>query len=271
MENKQTKLCKYCQMEIPKKAKVCPNCKKKQGGKLKWIVICVIAVFIIAAAAGGGNSEQGADKTSTSITGKSENKKEEKKVEKQEEKKEIVKEHYELDLRAGNYIAGKDIPVGTYNLTATAGSGNVSSSNMYNGGLNEVMGVENDGFSQQSFNGLKMEEGVVLTLGSTVVIHMVSEDAQTQEVTGRTTGEGKPIDLQAGNYTAGTDFSSGTYKIVATGTSGNVSSSNMYDGGLNEIMGADGFGITEFANAVFPEGTTLTISGTTVQLVPVGE
>lgn len=270
MENMQTKLCKYCQTEIPKKAKVCPNCKKKQGGKLKWVIIGVIAVFIIAAA-GGGSSEQEGNQTSKSITDKSENKKEEKKVEKQEEKKEIVKEHYELDLRAGNYIAGKDIPVGTYNLTATAGSGNVSSSNMYNGGLNEVMGVENDGFNQQSFNGLKMEEGVVLTLGSTVVIHMVSEDARTQEVTGRTSEEGETINLQAGNYTAGTDFPSGTYKIVSTGTSGNVSSSNMYDGGLNEIMGTDGFGIAEFANAVLPEGTTLTISGTTVQLVPVGE
>lgn len=53
-ETKETKLCKYCQTEIPKKAKICPNCKKKQRGKLKWIVIAVIVVILIAAIAGGG-------------------------------------------------------------------------------------------------------------------------------------------------------------------------------------------------------------------------
>lgn len=53
-ETKETKLCKYCQTEIPKKAKICPNCKKKQSGKLKWIVIAVIVVILIAAIAGGG-------------------------------------------------------------------------------------------------------------------------------------------------------------------------------------------------------------------------
>lgn len=31
-EEKETKVCKYCKSEIPKKAKVCPNCRKKQGG-----------------------------------------------------------------------------------------------------------------------------------------------------------------------------------------------------------------------------------------------
>ena len=31
-EKKETKVCKHCQSEIPAKAKVCPNCRKKQGG-----------------------------------------------------------------------------------------------------------------------------------------------------------------------------------------------------------------------------------------------
>lgn len=53
-ETKEMKLCKYCQTEIPKKAKICPNCKKKQSGKLKWIIIAVIVVILIAAIAGGG-------------------------------------------------------------------------------------------------------------------------------------------------------------------------------------------------------------------------
>ena len=53
-----TKLCKYCQTPIPKKAKVCPNCRKKQGGKLKWIVIAVVVLFIIGIATSGGGDNK---------------------------------------------------------------------------------------------------------------------------------------------------------------------------------------------------------------------
>ena len=56
MEN-ETKVCKHCQTEIPKKAKVCPNCRKKQGGILKWIVIVIVVIAIIGAIAGGGDDE----------------------------------------------------------------------------------------------------------------------------------------------------------------------------------------------------------------------
>lgn len=47
-----TKQCKYCKMEIPKKAKVCPNCRKKQGSKLKWVIIIIVIIAVIAAASG---------------------------------------------------------------------------------------------------------------------------------------------------------------------------------------------------------------------------
>lgn len=40
------KRCKYCQSEIDKKAKICPNCRKGQGIP-KWIIIAIIAVVII--------------------------------------------------------------------------------------------------------------------------------------------------------------------------------------------------------------------------------
>lgn len=56
--NEETKLCKHCQTEIPKKAKVCPNCRKKQSGKLKWILIVLAAIVIIGAIAGGGDDEK---------------------------------------------------------------------------------------------------------------------------------------------------------------------------------------------------------------------
>lgn len=50
--NNETKLCKHCQSEIPKKAKVCPNCRKKQGGIAKWIVIAIVVILIIGLATG---------------------------------------------------------------------------------------------------------------------------------------------------------------------------------------------------------------------------
>jgi len=55
--NKNTKQCKHCATEIPAKAKICPNCRKKQGGKMKWIIIAIIAVIIIVAVAGSGSDD----------------------------------------------------------------------------------------------------------------------------------------------------------------------------------------------------------------------
>lgn len=70
---KETKLCKHCQTEIPKKAKVCPNCRKKQGGKLKWIIIAVAAIIIIASAAGGGGKNEPEKVGENNISTKSNN------------------------------------------------------------------------------------------------------------------------------------------------------------------------------------------------------
>lgn len=78
MKENETKLCKHCQSEIPKKAKVCPNCRKKvKGGILKWIIIVIVVIAVIAAAAGRndktsdtktqtGSSESSDTKTETS-------------------------------------------------------------------------------------------------------------------------------------------------------------------------------------------------------------
>ena len=64
--NEETKVCKYCQTEIPKKAKICPHCRKKQGGK-KWIIIAaVVVVLLIAIANAGGNDDS--SKPSTTNT-----------------------------------------------------------------------------------------------------------------------------------------------------------------------------------------------------------
>jgi uncharacterized protein YxeA len=55
-EKPTTKLCKHCKTEIPYGAKVCPNCRKKQGGALKWVIIAVVAILIIGAMSGGNDT-----------------------------------------------------------------------------------------------------------------------------------------------------------------------------------------------------------------------
>ncbi len=60
-----TKKCKYCQTEIDKKAKICPNCKKKQRGKGVFIVLGIIVFFIIVGALGNNKDDSIADKTAS--------------------------------------------------------------------------------------------------------------------------------------------------------------------------------------------------------------
>lgn len=66
-----TKRCKHCQTEIPAGAKICPNCRKKQGmGCLPKILIAVAVVVILAliASMGSGDSNSGVDNSGAADT-----------------------------------------------------------------------------------------------------------------------------------------------------------------------------------------------------------
>lgn len=65
-ENK-TKVCKHCQTEIPKKAKVCPQCRKKQGGIMKWVLLVLVAAGFLGALAGGEGEESVNDENKTDV------------------------------------------------------------------------------------------------------------------------------------------------------------------------------------------------------------
>lgn len=56
-DNSETKLCKHCKSEIPKGAKTCPQCRKKQGGAFKWILIVLVVLAVIGAVAGGSDDK----------------------------------------------------------------------------------------------------------------------------------------------------------------------------------------------------------------------
>lgn len=60
----EIKKCKHCQSDIPKKAKVCPNCRKKQGRPVLGITIAVIGLFILIGAV-AGSEEEGPEKVAS--------------------------------------------------------------------------------------------------------------------------------------------------------------------------------------------------------------
>ena len=109
------------------------------------------------------------------------------------------------------------------------------------------------------------------------------ENANTKDKTKveETKSNGKETLLSSGHFIAGEDFEPGIYTIIAIKGNGNVSSSNMYDSGINAIMAANADELNsnigsemyqlEYKNIKLPEGTELSIDGLTVQLVPKGQ
>lgn len=66
-EKPQTKVCKHCRTEIPYDAQVCPQCRKSQTGKWKWILISALVLGIIGAVF-GEDSENSKDLDNNSET-----------------------------------------------------------------------------------------------------------------------------------------------------------------------------------------------------------
>lgn len=64
----QTKVCKKCQTAIPKKAKVCPCCRSKQGGGVGKVIVGGVCVLLLIAMVSSDTE------TSTENTGQTEKK-----------------------------------------------------------------------------------------------------------------------------------------------------------------------------------------------------
>ena len=229
-----------------------------KGKKIFWVVV---VVFILCAVLGiiFGTSSQSESPDGASSSSIDENATEGPKTEK-----------YSVILSAGYYTAGVDIPAGKYNLTATAGSGNVSSSNMLSGGLNEIMGVKDDDLYQKTFNDAQLTDGVVLSISGTLQLQLDCDAASTGDMKKRENTATKEYTFSSGNYTCGADFEPGEYVVTAVSGAGNVSSDNLLDGGINAIMAAtdDDLYTSKFMNVSFKEGNTLKISGVEIKLTP---
>lgn len=196
---------------------------------------------------------------------------EEPKADKKVEKENVQTEAYEVELSAGHYVVGADIPAGVYDVTAIKGTGNVSSSNMFDGGINQVMGTQDDGLSVKEFKNLKLDKkDISITVNGTAVIKLSSQAAQTKNLEPKENPAKKEYTFSSGNYVVGKDIERGIYDIIAIKGNGNISSDNMFEGGINEVFGTseDGFYVKEFKNAYFNDGVQLTVSGVTIKLVP---
>ena len=181
---------------------------------------------------------------------------------------------FEQEFSSGNYTAGIDFPAGKYDIVAVSGGGNVSSSD---GGINAVMGTEDKNelmdMYEQEYKNIDLPDGTTLTI-SGVTVRLTSDAASGDPLTPRNQEITETVDLGNGNFVAGEDFPAGVYNIVAVSGGGNVSSSNLYEGGINAILGTEDQNEImdmyeqEYKNIYLPEGTTLTISGVQIQLVP---
>ena len=177
---------------------------------------------------------------------------------------------YETELTSGYYTAGIDFPAGTYNITAIDGNGNVSSDNLFDGGINAVMGVKDDEFHEKEYMNIRLPENVVLEVSNGVTIKIHSDNASGKQLKKREQQITEEIELKNGYFIAGQDFPAGVYDIIAISGHGNVSSDNLLDGGINAVMGTkkSDFYEPSYKNIELPDGVELKVDGVKIKLVP---
>ena len=185
-----------------------------------------------------------------------------------------IGDNYETDLIAGYYTAGIDIPSGTYNVIAISGTGNVSTPNEFNHGINEIMQTPVEDGRIDNFHGLQMDDGMVLSITGNLTLHLVSKNASLNTMNTREASKTQAIDLVSGNFVCGTDFPPGNYNVVSTSSDPGTVFAEMAGGySIIESMSnpiQDDSSISQFNNATFHQGDTIDISHTSVKLVPAG-
>lgn len=116
-EKTETKLCKHCKSEIPYDAKVCPKCRKKQGGIVKWVVITVIVLAVIGAFAGsGGDADAPSDTNPKQVEKEPESSHEEKDPEEEQsedsgEKAAEAEEEQKNEFVVGDVVEASDLKI----------------------------------------------------------------------------------------------------------------------------------------------------------------
>ena len=197
-EEQESKLCKHCKMEIPRDAKVCPYCRKKQGGKGKWIVLGIVVVLILLAAAGGsdGTSQsEEAQAVSSAAPGAASSEAMPAPEQTEEPTPEPTESPTETRYESGMYLVGTDIPAGEYAIFAERGMGYMEVDSDSSGNFDSILC--NDNFTYNTI--VTLEEGRYLSMTSAYAVPL--EEAQID-----TSGNGM--------FKVGVHIPAGEYRIV---------------------------------------------------------
>jgi hypothetical protein len=131
------------------------------------------------------------------------------------------------------------------------------------------MGISDLEMYSETFNGAKLPEGAYISITGTLVLKMEYTRVDSA-FTGRTSDESAALTLTPGQYVVGEDFPAGTYTLVAEDGAGNVTSSDIFFGGINEMFGKSDLSMytPRFDNVELKDGWDLKISGVTVRMIP---
>lgn len=219
--NNTAKKCKHCGSEMPKGVKVCPNCGKKQGGKVKWIIIVLAVIIIIGATMSGSDDTDSKEADVAEVTQAEEQQPEEEISEEEPEEPGEPEEPAVQTWKDGMYKVGTDIPAGEYVLIATA-SGYFQIDSDSTGELESI--IANENFNTNSI--VTVAEGQYLTLNRCVAYAI--DDAPELDIT------------KEGMFKVGKDIPAGEYKIHSDG-SGYVEVSSSSSHLLDNIISNDNF------------------------------
>ncbi|TYC48110.1 hypothetical protein ESZ50_10075 [Weissella muntiaci] len=131
------------------------------------------------------------------------------------------------DLTTGSdYVVGKDIKAGTYDITTDSGSGNVMSKD---GRLNIILSAPADANSDLSLTSYHaiLKDGETIEIDSIPSVHFQASTSPTAISNGN---------LNAGDYVVGQDIAPGRYTLALVAGSGNVQTN---DYNVNEIFNSD--------------------------------
>lgn len=170
---------------------------------------------------------------------------------------------YQAEFIGGYYTPGIDFPAGTYNITVLDGNGQVYYTSPSGGGKTEALGI----------NGTKQLQKVDLPLGEALSItglkiRIESDAADTAELSERENTATKTVTLGSGTYRVGEQLEDGVYDVTAL--NGIVKFDSDSEGAVcHETLNAQGKDFEKgFKNLLLDVGTSITVSGGTVQLIP---